>query len=47
LRDLTGDVVHRDVAAWIADPNAALPSGADTRARALLSNAAIPAVARP
>jgi alpha-beta hydrolase superfamily lysophospholipase len=47
LRDLNGDVVHRDVAAWIADPNAALPSGADTRARALLSNAAIPAVARP
>lgn len=28
-RDLQADVVHRDVAAWIADRGAALPSGAD------------------
>ena len=29
LRDLQAATVHRDVAAWIADPAAALPSGAD------------------
>ncbi len=29
LRDLQGEVVWRDVAAWIDDPTAALPSGAD------------------
>jgi len=29
LRDLQRAVVHRDIAAWIADPAAPLPSGAD------------------
>ena len=29
MRDLQGEVVWRDVAAWIEDPTAALPSGAD------------------
>jgi alpha-beta hydrolase superfamily lysophospholipase len=28
-RDLQAEIVHRDVAAWIADRNAPLPSGAD------------------
>ncbi len=30
-RDLQAEIVHRDVAAWIADRNAPLPSGADAR----------------
>jgi alpha-beta hydrolase superfamily lysophospholipase len=29
-RDLQAEIVHRDVAAWIADRAAPLPSGADT-----------------
>jgi len=37
LRDLQGATVRADVAAWIADPRAALPSGADSAGRALLS----------
>jgi alpha-beta hydrolase superfamily lysophospholipase len=37
LRDLEGDVVRQDVAAWVLNPTlAALPSGADTRAEAML-----------
>jgi alpha-beta hydrolase superfamily lysophospholipase len=31
LRDLSAEIVHADVAAWLADPAAALPSGSDTR----------------
>jgi len=31
LRDLEAEVVQRDVAAWVADPKAPLPSGADRR----------------
>ncbi len=33
LRDLQGQVVWRDIAAWLADPAARLPSGADARER--------------
>ncbi|MCC7272058.1 MAG: lysophospholipase [Alphaproteobacteria bacterium] len=33
LRDLQGETVWRDIRAWIADPAAALPSGADRGAR--------------
>ena len=36
LRDLQAELVHQDIAAWIADPGAALPSGADAQARAAL-----------
>lgn len=32
LRDLQAETVWRDIAAWIADPEAPLPSGADSRA---------------
>ena len=35
LRDLQAETVWRDIAAWIADPDAPLPSGADSRAAAL------------
>ena len=35
LRDLQGETVWRDIAAWIEDAEAPLPSGADTRARGL------------
>ena len=39
LRDLEGGVVRQDVAAWVLDPTiAALPSGADTRAEAMLKS---------
>jgi hypothetical protein len=39
LRDLEGDVVREDVAAWVLNPTlAALPSGADTRAEAMLKS---------
>ncbi len=31
LRDLAAEIVHRDIAAWVADPAAPLPSGADRR----------------
>ena len=37
LRDLQRAVVHRDVAAWIADRSAPLPSGADRRDIKLLA----------
>lgn len=37
LRDLQAGVVLDDIAAWIADPAAALPSGADAAARAALA----------
>ena len=37
LRDLQRAVVHRDVAAWIADKTAPLPSGADRRDIKLLA----------
>lgn len=40
LRDLKAETVLEDVAAWIADPTAPLPSGADLRARAVLGEAA-------
>ena len=36
LRDLQAPRVHDDIAAWIADPETALPSGADAEARAAL-----------
>ncbi len=37
LRDLDGEVIWADIAAWIADRTRALPSGADRKARALLN----------
>ena len=37
LRDLNGEVVRRDVVAWIFAPEQGLPSTADLRARRLLS----------
>jgi alpha-beta hydrolase superfamily lysophospholipase len=37
LRDLDGPLLIKDVAAWIADPAAPLPSGADGGARARLT----------
>ena len=37
LRDLNAEQVYADVAAWIADPAAPLPSGADARAEEALS----------
>jgi alpha-beta hydrolase superfamily lysophospholipase len=37
LRDLQAEVVRRDIAAWIADRDAPLPSGADRVAAAVLS----------
>ena len=40
LRDLEAEVVREDVAAWIADPAAALPSRADARAEAALADGA-------
>jgi len=36
LRDLQGETVWADIAAWVADPDAALPSGADRKARSAL-----------
>ncbi|MBO6518540.1 MAG: lysophospholipase [Rhodospirillales bacterium] len=36
LRDLEAEIVWRDIAAWLDNPAAALPSGAETGARALL-----------
>ncbi len=33
IRDLSAEIVWRDIAAWIMQPDAALPSGADARAR--------------
>ena len=37
LRDLKAERVWRDIAAWIDDPRAPLPSGADARAQKLLA----------
>ena len=37
LRDLQAPTVWQDIAAWIAQPDRALPSAADTRARAVLT----------
>jgi acylglycerol lipase len=37
LRDLNGEVVNRDIAHWIFDPGAPLPSGADALAEKLLA----------
>jgi hypothetical protein len=39
LRDLDAATVRRDIAAWIADPTAPLPSGADVKAAATLAKA--------
>jgi alpha-beta hydrolase superfamily lysophospholipase len=36
LRDLDANLVMTDIAAWIADPNQSLPSGADQRALSVL-----------
>jgi pimeloyl-ACP methyl ester carboxylesterase len=33
LRDLRGDIVLADIAAWVTDPGAPLPSGNDRRGR--------------
>jgi len=38
MRDLQADVVLADIAAWITDPQAPLPSGADKRAASRLSS---------
>jgi alpha-beta hydrolase superfamily lysophospholipase len=39
LRDIQSDLVREDVAAWVLDPKiAALPSGADARAEAMLKS---------
>ena len=38
LRDLESDVVHADIAAWIASPNAPLPSGNDISWQNFFSN---------
>ena len=40
LRDLQAEVVWRDIAGWIADPAAPLPSGAEERALARLNGGA-------
>lgn len=40
LRDLDAATVRRDIAAWIADPTAPLPSGADAKAAAALGTVA-------
>ncbi len=37
LRDLQAETVWKDIAAWIADPRAPLPSGADRRADEVLA----------
>ncbi|MBB4264470.1 alpha/beta fold hydrolase [Roseospira visakhapatnamensis] len=37
LRDLSGVLALEDIIAWVRDPRAPLPSGADTQARALLA----------
>jgi hypothetical protein len=36
LRDLQANVVLDDIATWISDPAAPLPSGADSHAKAAL-----------
>jgi alpha-beta hydrolase superfamily lysophospholipase len=45
LRDLDGPLLIKDVAAWIADPAAPLPSGADGSARARLTGHSEPLAA--
>jgi alpha-beta hydrolase superfamily lysophospholipase len=40
LRDLGAEVVLDDVAAWIVDPKAPLPSGADRRAKTVIGDTA-------
>ncbi len=45
LRDLSAELVLTDIAEWVADPGAPLPSGADDRARAALSDLAVSATA--
>jgi alpha-beta hydrolase superfamily lysophospholipase len=47
LRDLEGPMVTADVLAWIEDPRAPLPSGADRDARARLDGRTRPAGAPP
>jgi alpha-beta hydrolase superfamily lysophospholipase len=42
LRDLQAKTVWTDIAAWIADRNAALPSGADLRAAAVMAREPAP-----
>jgi acylglycerol lipase len=37
LRDLNGNLVNRDIAEWILDPKAPLPSGADALAQKILA----------
>ena len=37
MRDLNGGIVSRDIAAWILDPTAPLPSAADARGRRFLA----------
>jgi alpha-beta hydrolase superfamily lysophospholipase len=39
LRDLEADVVRHDVEAWVANPEIALPSGADRHAQEMLAKA--------
>ena len=36
LRDLNADVVRQDIAVWILNPAAPLPSGAETQAQKIL-----------
>ena len=43
LRDLQARTVWVDIAAWITDPGAPLPSGADERAATILAKDAAPA----
>jgi acylglycerol lipase len=45
LRDLDGPLLIKDVAAWIGDPSAPLPSGADGGARARLTGHSEPLAA--
>jgi hypothetical protein len=47
LRDLDGALVINDVAAWVAHPDAALPSGADKAGHRRLLGAPIEAGAEP
>ena len=47
MRDLQAEVVLRDIAGWIADPSAPLPSGADARAAAVLEREGVPLAPQP
>jgi acylglycerol lipase len=42
LRDLQAETVWTDIAAWIADRDVALPSGADLRAAAVMAREPAP-----